>query len=77
MSVSGVSSTPALANVQLQPTAASRAKSVDGDYKIANSKTAHAKDVDGDYKPISTTNSAAAVSSSSTLATLSSLKTGG
>ncbi len=77
MSVSGVSSTPAPLPVQLQPTAATNVRNLDGDYKTANSKTVNTKDSDGDFKPVTTASSPASVSSSSTLSALSGLKMGG
>jgi hypothetical protein len=73
MTVSSVNSTPA---VQAQ-THATTSRAADGDYLARTSHTSQTKDSDGDYKPISATNSAATTSSSSVLASLSTLKKGG
>jgi hypothetical protein len=73
MTVSSVNSTPA---IQAQ-TPATTSRATDGDYLARSAHTSQTKDSDGDYKPISTTNSAAATSSSSVLASLSTLTKGG
>ena len=73
MSVAPVSSAP----VPTPPSipAPTSARSPDGDYKAANVQSAQARDSDGDFKPLAT--SAAAQSSTSVQASLTSLKVGG
>jgi hypothetical protein len=75
MSVAAVSSTPAHAPASSPTATAATARSADGDYKVRSAQTSQIKDADGDYKPL--TSSAAAQSSPSVQASVTSLKKGG
>ena len=75
MSVAAVSSPPAPAPTSPPTATVATARSGDGDYKTRSAHTSQIKDADGDYKPL--TSSAAAQSSPSVQATVTSLKMGG
>jgi hypothetical protein len=75
MSVSGVSSTPAVVPAQNSGPVSSTAKAPDGDYKAPGAGRSKVKDSDGDYKALPAT--PAATSSSGVQAALTDLKTGG
>ena len=55
--------------------AAHTGRSADGDYKVRSAATSQTKDADGDYKPVA--NVAAATSTSSVMAAVTSLAKGG
>ena len=76
MTISGVSAQPQLPN-PAAAAASANAKSADGDFKARNPQSAATKDSDGDYKPIAAPIHAAATSSQTTQATLTSLAKGG
>jgi len=76
MSVSAISSSPALPPQVSAPPPAAVARATDGDYKVKSAMSAQVKDSDGDYKAASAAG-AAGRSSANVQSALAILKAGG